>query len=150
MADVLIFDRDADVRTVLVFCLKEGGIRAAAVATEEEALASLSEEAPSCLVLDPGAEGYGMLRKRQQWAAPSVRVLVLSAMATERDYIQAWDLGADHYMTKPFEPADVLASVRYLLSAPPEKLIEQRERERARATLLERLELAFARPGFVR
>ena len=106
--------------------------------------------APDCLVLDlmmPGIDGFGVLRsKRQLGLAPEARVILLTAKTAERDYVRGWELGADEYLTKPFDPDELLARVAGLLLASPMDLQERREQELQKAELLERLESAFNRP----
>jgi DNA-binding response OmpR family regulator len=68
----------------------------------------------------------------------------------ERDFVRGWELGADEYMTKPFEPERLARKLEELLHTPPDMLRKKREAELQKAELLDRLESAFNRPRPVR
>ena len=82
----------------------------------------LLNEAFDLLILDlnlPGMDGLDLLRvARAEW--PQLRVLILSARAGLSDRITGLDLGADDYLTKPFEPKELLACIRALTRRQPE------------------------------
>ncbi|HZQ27827.1 MAG TPA: response regulator [Acidimicrobiales bacterium] len=150
MAEVLIVDDDPDIRGILVFTMEDAGFDVREAGNGAEALEELEKRAPDCMVLDvmmPGIDGFGVLRsKRQLGVASETRVLMLTAKTSERDFVRGWELGADDYLTKPFDPDDLVERVRELLRAKPAALQERREAELQKAELLERLESAFNRP----
>ena len=110
---------------------------------------SLLEHPPDCLIVDvmmPNLDGLGLLRARkQQGLAPQARVVILTCKTGERDYVRGWELGADEYLTKPFDPDDVVKRVAELLATPPSDLAVHREAELQKAELLDRLDAAFRR-----
>ena len=61
----------------------------------------------------PGVDGFEVLRQLRGWS--KVPVVVLSARGQERDKVEALDLGADDYLTKPFGMEELLARVRAVL-----------------------------------
>jgi DNA-binding response OmpR family regulator len=63
-----------------------------------------------------GLEVLAQLRRLPEW--DTLPVLMLTAKAREGDIVRALDLGADDYVTKPFQPEEVLARVRRLLRKP--------------------------------
>jgi DNA-binding response OmpR family regulator len=63
-----------------------------------------------------GLEVLAQLRRLPEW--DTLPVLMLTAKAREADIVRALDLGADDYVTKPFQPEEVLARVRRLLRKP--------------------------------
>ena len=150
MADVLVVDDDADIRAILVFTLEDAGFQVREAADGAEAVAVLKSHAPDCLVLDvmmPGVDGFGVLRARRQYSlAPEARVVLLTARTAERDFVRGWELGADEYLTKPFDPDDLVSTVNHLLKTSVSDLHDRREAELKKAELLERLESAFNRP----
>ena len=119
MADVLVVDDDPDLLELLVFTLEDEGHVVRVANDGDEALHAMSQHAPDCLVLDimmPGLDGFGVLRaRRQQGLAPDMRILVLTCKTAERDYVRGWELGADEYVTKPFDPLELLEKVAALL-----------------------------------
>ena len=150
MAEVLIVDDDPDIRGILAFTMEDAGYDVREAGNGAEALTELEKRAPDVMVLDvmmPGIDGFGVLRsKRQLGLAPETRVLMLTAKTAERDFVRGWELGADEYLTKPFDPDDLVERVEALLKAKSSTLQERREQELQKAELLERLESAFTRP----
>src|SRR3954453_1152886 len=153
MANVLVVDDDPDIRGLLAFTLEDEGHHVRVAADGEAALAAIAEQAPDCIVLDlmmPGLDGFAVLRtKRQQGLAPDTRVLILTCKTAERDYVRGWELGADEYVTKPFDPLEVVTRGSGLLKVAPRELSERRDAELQKAELLDRLESAFSRPGII-
>jgi len=150
MAEVLIVDDDPDIRAILAFTMEDAGYTVREAGDGAEALAAMEQHAPDCLVLDlmmPRVDGFGVLRgKRQLGLAPDARVIILTCKTAERDFVQGWELGADEYLTKPFDPDELIDKVRELLRSSRAELQERREHEIQKAELLERLESAFTRP----
>jgi DNA-binding response OmpR family regulator len=148
--EILVVDDEPDIRAILAFSLETAGFVVREAANGAEALAAIQGAPPACLVLDllmPGVDGFSVLRtRRQQGLAPEMRVLVLTAKTAERDYLRAFELGADEYLTKPFDPDVLVDRVRELLRSSPASLQRRREAELAKAELLDRLESAFLRP----
>lgn len=149
MAEVLVVDDDPDLLELLVFTLEDEGHAVRVANDGDEALAALETRAPDCLVLDimmPGLDGFGVLRARRQHSlAPETRILILTCKTAERDYVRGWELGADEYVTKPFDPEQVVHKVTELLASPLSALHARREAELQKAELLDRLETAFTR-----
>ena len=72
-------------------------------------------------VMLPGMDGFELLRRlRAAPATRSIPVVMATARGAEYDKIQALDLGADYYLTKPFEPKELLACIRALTRRQPE------------------------------
>jgi DNA-binding response OmpR family regulator len=70
----------------------------------------------------------------------------MTCRTSERDHLRGWELGADEYLTKPFD-ADLLTErLRHLLVSTPEMLSARRAAELEKAALLDRLESAMRRP----
>jgi two-component system, OmpR family, KDP operon response regulator KdpE len=82
----------------------------------DEALALAESGAPDVVVLDlnlPGIDGFEVCRRIRTWS--SVPIIVLSVREDESDKVEALDLGADDYLTKPFGIDELLARIRALL-----------------------------------
>jgi two-component system KDP operon response regulator KdpE len=96
--------------------LRSRGYDVDTAATGADALKMFSERAPDLVVLDlglPDLEGTEVCRRlRAQSAVP---IVVLSARGAEADKVNALDLGADDYVTKPFGPEELLARIRVAL-----------------------------------
>jgi len=154
VAEVLVVDDDADIRTMLRITLEGVGFNVREAADGYAALAALEDHAPDCMVLDlmmPKLDGWGVLKSvRQRDLAPRTKVMILSCKVEERDFVRGWELGADEYMTKPFEPDRLARKLDELLHTAPDMLRKKREAELQKAELLDRLESAFNRPRPVR
>ena len=154
MAEVLVVDDDADIRTMLRITLEGVGFNVREAADGYAALAALEDHAPDCMVLDlmmPKLDGWGVLKSvRQRDLAPRTKVMILSCKVEERDFVRGWELGADEYMTKPFEPDRLAHKLDELLHTSPDMLRKKRDAELQKAELLDRLESAFNRPRPVR
>ena len=92
--------------------------------TGAEALSLITSHCPDLILLDlglPDMDGLDILRSLRSWT--SLPVVVVSARSHERDKVAALDLGADDYLTKPFEPKELLACVRMLTRRQPEQRV---------------------------
>ncbi|HUQ40544.1 MAG TPA: response regulator [Acidimicrobiales bacterium] len=147
--DVLVVDDDASLRHVLGIVLEADGFAVEEASGGEDALRRLAEHAPTAMILDlemPGLDGWDVLRaKRDSKLAPACRVMVLTAQTAERDFLRAWELGADDYATKPFDIDGLSEKLGDLLAMPPAELEHRRSDEIAKARFLERVERAFTR-----
>lgn len=115
-ARILIVDDEAQIRRALSLSLGGHGYQIELADDGETALAMIAARAPDAVVLDlmmPGIDGLEVLRRLRGWS--DVPVIVLSARGQERDKVQALDLGADDYLTKPFGIEELLARARAVL-----------------------------------
>ena len=147
MAEVLVVDDDPDIRMLVAFALEDSGYSVRQASDGEKALAALEAKAPDLMVCDvmmPGLDGFGVLRgMKGRRLAPNTKVIMLTCKTEERDHLRGWELGADEYLTKPFDPEELVARVKWLLQCSKEALAERREAELQKAELLDRLEAAF-------
>ncbi len=117
---ILVVDDEPAVRRALRANLAARGYDVRAAETGEEALKDFDEGRTDLLVLDlmlPGISGIDVCQAIR--AVSSVPILVLSARGEEQSKVQALDLGADDYLTKPFGIDELLARVRALLRRSP-------------------------------
>ncbi len=115
-AHILLVDDDALLRRSLVLNLEEAGYRASASATAEQALALASRDRPDLVLLDiglPGMDGLDALRHFQ--SRVGVPVIFLTARRRELDEALGLELGADDYITKPFDLNVLLARIKTVL-----------------------------------
>ena len=113
---VLIVDDEPQIRRALRTALAGHGYEVELAEDGEAALTALAARPPDVVVLDlvmPGVDGFEVLRQARAWS--KVPIVVLSARGQERDKVEALDLGADDYLTKPFGMAELLARVRAVL-----------------------------------
>jgi DNA-binding response OmpR family regulator len=87
------------------------------VASAEAAVAAMSAEQFALAVIDvglPGADGLTLVRRLRS-AGSAMPTLILTARCTLNDKVRALDLGADDFLGKPFEPAELAARCRALM-----------------------------------
>ena len=109
---ILIADDEAEIRDLLRLYLEKDGYEVLEAADGLETMESVKRENPDLLLLDimmPGLDGYRVLRNIRE--NNNIPVIMLSAKGTNTDKILGLDLGADDYITKPFEPLEAVARV---------------------------------------
>jgi two-component system KDP operon response regulator KdpE len=115
-ARVLLVDDEASIQRAVGPLLRSGGYDVEIVGSGAEALRVVADRAPDLIVLDlglPDIEGTEVCRRIRETL--KVPIIVLSARGAEADKVNALDLGADDYVTKPFGPEELLARVRVAL-----------------------------------
>ena len=113
---ILVVDDEAPMRKLLSSNLNASGYAVLSAADGVEALKLIAEHPFDLLLLDiniPGPNGMQVLEAVRRDA--EMPVLVLSGRGRERDKVDALDLGADDYLTKPFGVTELLARVKALL-----------------------------------
>ncbi len=115
-ATVLLVEDDAPTRDGVATFLRARGIRVVEAADARAALRRWEEGRPDVVILDlglPDVDGVSVIRRvRREATTP---ILVLSARDREASKIEALELGADDYVTKPFSTGELLARIRALL-----------------------------------
>jgi len=127
---ILLVDDDALMRRSLAFNLEQSGYRVNTAANAEDALALARRESPDLVLLDiglPGMDGLDALRfLKDQLGLP---VIFLTARRRELDEVLGLELGADDYITKPFDLDVLLARIKAVLrrveTPEPNKPVEQ-------------------------
>ena len=118
-AKILIVDDQPDVLLLLRVNLEAAGYETVLAADGETALTRIDETTPDVVLLDimmPVMDGWGVLRVLSgREAAP--RVVVVSARSSDRDVVRALTSGALDYVTKPFDPEDLIAIVERTASS---------------------------------
>jgi two-component system KDP operon response regulator KdpE len=115
-ARILVVDDEPAILRALETNLRRHEFQVETAGTVAEALARYDATHPDLVLLDlglPGADGTEFIRAIRERAATPI--VVLSAREAERDKVEALDLGADDYLTKPFSVNELLARVRVAL-----------------------------------
>ena len=116
MARVLVVDDEPAIRRLLRQTLERAGHTVIEAADARAALATVSRDGPDAVLLDLGLPGRDGLELVPVIARePAVALLVVSARDATEDKVAALDLGADDYVTKPFDSEDLLARLRVAL-----------------------------------
>ena len=113
---ILLVDDEAAIQTSVGLLLRARGYEVEIARTGAEALKIFADRTPGLVVLDlglPDIEGTEVCRRIR--AQSQVPIIVLSARGAEADKVNALDVGADDYVTKPFGPEELLARIRVAL-----------------------------------
>src|SRR5215218_5132356 len=118
---ILIVDGDRQSRSLISRVLKRVGYRTYEAETGEEALAAVKRERPALVVLEallPGVSGYEVCRELKDEFGETLPIVFVSGTRTEPgDLVAGLLVGGNDYLVKPFDPNELLARVRRLLSA---------------------------------
>ena len=113
---ILIVEDEKGISGFISATLSANGYRPIQAGTAAEAEAISTSQCPDLILLDlglPDQDGLVFLKRLREWA--QIPVVVVSARDREREKVEALDLGADDYITKPFGTAELLARIRAAL-----------------------------------
>lgn len=123
---ILVVDDDKQIVRLVKTYLEEAEYQVLAAYDGEDALRVIRHERPDLIVLDiqlPKHDGWEITRRlRSDEQLAAIPILMLTARVEDMDKILGLELGADDYLTKPFNPREVVARVRAILrraGAPP-------------------------------
>jgi len=116
MSHILVIDDELSIRRLLRILLEGAGHEVSSAEDASHGLHELALSKPDLLILDlglPDMDGLEALRRLREWT--QLPVLILSARPDPEDKVAALDIGADDYLTKPFDASELLARMRALL-----------------------------------
>lgn len=110
---ILIVEDEAGISNFIAAILKANDYKMIKAVTGKEAISMTASYSPDLILLDlglPDMDGMDVLKTIREWS--TIPVVVVSARGHEREKVEALDLGADDYITKPFGTAELLARIR--------------------------------------
>ena len=113
---ILVVDDDPKIRRLMRVELKANDFPVSEASNGEEALDLVAQDEPQLVLLDlmlPGIDGMEVLRRIREFS--SVPVIIISARNQDQDRIRGLQLGADDYITKPFNTTEVIERIRAVL-----------------------------------
>ncbi|MGI6096917.1 MAG: winged helix-turn-helix domain-containing protein [Dethiobacteria bacterium] len=113
---ILVVEDEKTLSKVLKFNFEREGFITEIAFTGEEALEKIEKDAPDLIVLDimlPGIDGFEVCRRVRK--NHDIPIIMLTAKGEDIDKVLGLELGADDYLTKPFNPRELLARVRAIL-----------------------------------
>jgi DNA-binding response OmpR family regulator len=113
---ILLVDDDPNIRQLVKLYLEKEGFEVALEERGDEAVAAFQKNPPSLLLLDimlPGMDGWQVCRAIRQIS--NIPIIMLSAKDETFDKVLGLELGADDYITKPFEGKELVARVKAVL-----------------------------------
>jgi len=117
--NILIVEDETDILQTLIFAFRKEGFICTSAQTGPEALIAVSQAVPDLVVLDlniPGLDGMEVcLRIKNDAPTARVKVLMLTARGQREDKFLGHEVGADAYITKPFDIEYVISKARELL-----------------------------------
>jgi DNA-binding response OmpR family regulator len=114
---IIVVEDDVAQRQLLVQYLQRHGMRATGVADGLALRREIKRDVPSLVLLDvglPGEDGFSLIRYLRE-ACPGSGVIMVSASSDTIDRVAALEAGADDFVSKPFEPRELLARVKSVL-----------------------------------
>lgn len=116
---ILVIDDEANIVELARMYLEQEGFRVQSAGDGAKALEMLARQPPALMVLDlmlPEVDGWEVCRRvRAGKAAPDLPIIMLTARDDDVDKIVELELGADDYVTKPFNPRELVARVKAIL-----------------------------------
>src|ERR1700722_10373749 len=117
---VLVIEDEADIRQLLRTMLEREGFSVTEAMLGRDGVRLFHQKQPNLVILDvgmPDLDGWQVLERIRDMS--DVPVLMLTALATERDKVRGLNAGADDYLTKPFTSAELVARLLALSRRPP-------------------------------
>ncbi len=122
-ARVLVVDDEADLVRILQFGLQAIGYEVETASDGQEALKKARETKPDIILLDlmlPKLDGYKVCRLLKfDERYKNIPIIILSARTQEGDQLLAMEMGANRFVTKPYDFAEVLSHIETLLKSVP-------------------------------
>jgi len=127
---VLVVEDETSIASFVALYLKNAGYRIRTVGTGREALEQVAQEKPNLIVLDlmlPDMDGLEVCRRIRQTS--DIPILMLTARDEDVDKIIGLEVGADDYLTKPFNPRELVARVKSILrrSVPERREVQTKQ-----------------------
>ena len=113
---ILLVEDEKNICDFISTSLSAQDYRISTAHTGKEALPIITSQCPDLILLDlglPDMDGMEIIRQVRTWS--SVPIIVLSARTQEQEKVRALDLGADDYLTKPYNPRELVARVKAVL-----------------------------------
>jgi two-component system alkaline phosphatase synthesis response regulator PhoP len=135
---ILVVEDETSIASFVAAYLRNAGYAVKTAASAQSALLQLAGESPALIVLDlnlPDGDGVELCRRIRKTS--DVPILMLTARDEDIDKIIGLEVGADDYMTKPFNPRELVARVKSILrrAAPERRRAESEELQHGDLTI---------------
>lgn len=112
-ANILVIEDDVQIRNFIIYSLEKEGYKVLSTGSGIEGVMLAAKKVSGIILLDlglPDIDGFDVIRKIRK--NQEVPIIVVSARDQDAEKVEALDLGADDYLTKPFSVAELLARIR--------------------------------------
>jgi two-component system KDP operon response regulator KdpE len=110
---IVVIDDESQIRKILSITLEADDYKVIEAAKGKDGIVAVATYHPQLVILDlglPDQDGFSVLKEIRTWS--NVPVIILSVKSSEEDIVKALDLGADDYITKPFNTSELHARIR--------------------------------------
>lgn len=110
---IVIIDDEPQIRKVLSIALEAAEYKVIEAEDGKNGIVQVATNHPQLVILDlglPDRDGLSVLKELRTWS--KIPIIILSVKNSEEDIVQALDLGADDYLTKPFNTSELMARIR--------------------------------------
>ncbi|MFA7418427.1 MAG: response regulator [Melioribacteraceae bacterium] len=110
---IVVIDDESQIRKILSITLEADDYKVIEAAKGKDGIVAVATHHPQLVILDlglPDQDGFSVLKEIRTWS--NVPVIILSVKSSEEDIVKALDLGADDYITKPFNTSELHARIR--------------------------------------
>lgn len=110
---IVIIDDEPQIRKVLSIALEAAEYKVIEAEDGKNGIVQVATNHPQLVILDlglPDRDGISVLKEMRTWS--KIPIIILSVKNSEEDIVQALDLGADDYLTKPFNTSELMARIR--------------------------------------
>ncbi|TDL71027.1 response regulator transcription factor [Rhodococcus qingshengii] len=118
MAKILVVDDDSHIRELICVILSKEGFSIEDASDGKAALSLLETEGIDLIILDimmPNMDGWSFCQEVRRYYSDTLPILMLTAKGETAQKVKGFDLGADDYLVKPFDVAELVARVKVLL-----------------------------------
>ena len=140
---ILVVDDDPTMVKLINVNLKLNNYSVIEATSGEQALDVLSKESLDLVVLDimmPGVDGWEVLRRiRGSAETQEMPVILVTAKTQDSDVIRGWELGADEYVIKPFNPLLLVEVIKMVLDRGYDERLERRRKQKEKLEVLRSL-----------
>jgi two-component system KDP operon response regulator KdpE len=110
---IVIIDDEPQIRKVLSIALESSDFKVVEAENGNDGIVQTATNHPQLVILDlglPDRDGFSVIKELRMWT--DIPIIILSVRNSEEDIVKALDLGADDYLTKPFNTSELLARIR--------------------------------------
>jgi DNA-binding response OmpR family regulator len=140
---ILVVDDDPTMVKLINVNLKLNNYAVIEAISGEQALDIVSKEPLDLMVLDimmPGVDGWEVLKQiRDNGDTKELPVILVTAKTQDSDVIRGWELGADEYVIKPFNPLLLVEVIKMVLDRSYEDRLERRKKQKEKLEVLRSL-----------